>query len=92
MLPLFKLPEQSALKDDELKDSVLLYLAGRIGDRVAYLGLDDLSGFNIEAASEPDTLLIKHYLDASDQNLLRHLLTDAEVHKKFNRLLTSLAI
>lgn len=91
MLPLVKAPTQLALKDDELKDTVLLYLAGRIGDYVAYQGLRDLSEFNLET-TEPSTFFIKSHLEASDQTLVIHLLSDAGFRKKFNRLLSSLAI
>lgn len=92
LLPLAKAPGQLALKDDELKDTVLLYLAGRIGDRVAYRGLRDLSEFNLEAAEEPGTHFLKGHLEASDQKLVLQLLSDTAFRKKFNRLLASLAI
>ncbi|WP_299202083.1 HDOD domain-containing protein [uncultured Amphritea sp.] len=94
MLPLVKTPAQLSfvVKEDELKDTVLLYLAGRIGDRVAYQGLRDLSEFNIEAADEPCTFFIKGHLEASDQKLVVNLLSDPGFRKKFNRLLSSLAI
>ena len=92
MLPLVKAPGQLMLSDDELKDTVLLYLAGRVGDRVAYRGLRDLAEFDITASDEPSTHFLTNHLEASGQKLVIHLLADTGLRKKFNRLLSSLAI
>ncbi|MDO6592781.1 HDOD domain-containing protein [Neptuniibacter sp. 1_MG-2023] len=92
MLPLVKTPTELALKDDELKDSILLYLAGRVGDSVAYEGLRDLAEFTIETIDEPSTFLMKSHLEASEQKLVINLLSDIGFRKKFNRLLSTLAI
>ncbi|SEQ29961.1 HD-like signal output (HDOD) domain, no enzymatic activity [Amphritea atlantica] len=94
MLPLVKTPAQlpRVLQEDELKDTVLLYLAARIGDRVAYRGLRDLSEFNLEAEDEPGIFFLKNHLDTSDQKLVIKLLSDTGFRNKFNRLLSTLAI
>ena len=90
-LPLANAPTQLDLKEDELKDTILLYLAARIGDRVAYRGLRDLANFNIDAEGEPSTFFIKSHLEASGQKMVINLLADTGFRKKFNHLLSTLA-
>lgn len=92
LLPLVRSPAQLTLQDEELKDTILLYLAGHIGNCIAYRGLRDLSDFNIEDPNEPCTLYLKSHLEASDQKIVLNLLSDPMFRKKFNRLLSSLAI
>mgnify|MGYP006273887301 CR=1 FL=1 len=88
-LPLVTPPQDFPLQGDARVDALLLYLAGRIGDRVAYGGLRDLAALEIAPSSGPGLYYLRDHLEQAGLAALPGLLQSPGLRRKANRLLDS---
>ena len=90
-LPLVTPPsEYPPLGAEEYRHNILMYLAGRIGDRATYRGLRDVSELELTAAEERGLFFLPEHLSAAGLARIPALLQDAGFRRKANRLLTTL--
>ncbi len=90
-IPLESRPEKNPPADEMRRDNVLLYLAGRIADRVSYMGLQDIADLNLRNTTDPDIFYLVNHLDAADLSRVPVLLEDASFRRKANRVVQALA-
>ena len=91
-LPLVTPPsDYPPLDADEYRHNVLMYLAGRIGDRATYRGLRDVADLELTASEEPALFYLPEHLRAARLARIPALLQEAGFRRKANRLLATLA-
>lgn len=83
-------PTAHPLVGDALRDHVLVYLAGRLGDRVAYQGLDDISEFSLFESCDTDMYYVADYLKRPGLERNSAIFSDASFNRKVNRQLATL--
>jgi len=76
LAPLSRAPNISERSADEQREDVVLYLACRIGDEVAYRGLRDLADFDLLAEESPDYFYLADYLRQLELGELLGVLSD----------------
>ncbi|EED31610.1 putative signal transduction protein [gamma proteobacterium NOR5-3] len=62
LTPLTWTPDDNERSTDQQRDDLLLYLACRIGDEVAYAGLKSVAGFDVLEQESPDFFYVPEYL------------------------------
>lgn len=87
LLPLVTPPGEHPMTGEHLRDNVLMYLAGRIGDRVAYRGLKDVGELPLATADEPDLYYLLWHLEAAGLQRVPGFLKDPTFRRKANRML-----
>lgn len=90
-VPLVTHPSDYTVKGDSRKDSVLLYLVGRIGDRVAYRGLRDIGDLQLVGSEEPALFYLAEHLETAGLGRVAALFQDPAFKRKVNRVLQTLA-
>ena len=90
-IPLVTPPAEHPMSGDDLRQNVLVYLAGRIGDRVTYRGLRDVGELELRGTQEPGLFYLAAYLEAADMERVLNLLQEPNFRRKINRLLQTLA-
>lgn len=90
--PLMTPPEEHPMEGEARQGNVLLYLAARIGDRVSYLGAQDVSDLDLRNSPAPDLFYLAGHLDAAGLSKVSALLEDAAFQRKTNRIIRTLAV
>lgn len=90
-IPLVTPPTNHPMTGDELRQNILVYLAGRIGDRVTYRGLRDVADLELRATEEPGLFYLAGHLEAAGMARVPMLLQEPAFRRKINRLLQTLA-
>jgi hypothetical protein len=89
-LPLVTPPADHPMTGEERRDNVLMYLAGRIGDRVTYRGMRDVAELTLRGSAEPSLFYLAGHLDAAGLSAVPDLLQDPAFRRKTHRVLTTL--
>jgi HD-like signal output (HDOD) protein len=89
-LPLTVPPTESRLKGDLLTHNLIIYLAGRMGDAIAYEGLSDVSDFTLEDSERVERFYLAHYFEGTPLSRLPDLLKEPGFRRKINRLILTL--
>jgi hypothetical protein len=76
LTPLAWAPDSNERSREQQRDDVLLYLAGRVGDAVAYNGLKELADFDALAQESPDFFYLPEYLRSLELGVLLGTLTN----------------
>jgi len=90
-LPLTTGPADHPLRGDERIDNILLYLASRIGDRMTYHGLRDISSLDLTPGTEPSLYWLGAHLHAARIGRAMDLLYTPGFTRKANRVLGAFA-
>lgn len=85
LLPLAVSPEDFTHTADERRTSVLLYLSGRVGDRMAFNGLRDVGELELANAEAPDLFHLEAHLDAAGLARVPAILQSTGFRRKFNK-------
>ncbi|MEM1141254.1 MAG: HDOD domain-containing protein [Pseudomonadota bacterium] len=99
LLPLLVDAESHPLDGAELDQHLVVYLADRIGDAVAYQGLNDLADFELSPTGSdsdsdeeyPDLFHFQSYLSQPVMQRASVLLQDPSFRRKLGRTLTTLS-
>ncbi|MEE4108918.1 MAG: HDOD domain-containing protein, partial [Halieaceae bacterium] len=89
LTPLTWAPADNQRDEEAQRDDVILYLAARIGDAVAYGGVSDLADLDLPVGETEDLFFLEEYLRRLD---LRELLTAFEDRKygaRVQRIITT---
>lgn len=89
-IPLVTPASEHPMSGAERQENVLLYLAGRIGDRVTYRGLADIAELPITDSEEPGLFYLEEQLKASGLGRVPALLEEPAFRRKANRVLATL--
>jgi len=89
-LPLCTPPAEHPMDGDALRQNVLVYLAGRAGDRVTYFGLRDIADLDLEDSDNPALYYLPTYLGAAGLERVPSLLKSPAFRRKANRLMNRL--
>lgn len=76
LTPLSWAPDKPERDEDEQREDLVLYLACRIGDEVAFNGLKDLADFDVLAQESPDFFYVPDYLRKLELGGLLGVLAD----------------
>lgn len=90
-LPLVMPPAQHPLQGERLIQNVVVYVACRVGDAVAYRGLSHSEELDLQGSGDPDGYFLGAYLQRSDLSRLVTLFDDPGFRRTVNRLITTLA-
>lgn len=90
MVPLVTPPAEHPMQGDARRGNVLMYLAGRMGDRATYRGLRDVAELELVDSEEPGLFYLGGHLDAAGLGRVPALLQDPAFRRKANRVLTTL--
>lgn len=90
LLPLVTSAEAHPMQGEARRDNVLMYLAGRIGDRVTYRGLRDIAELNLVDSEESGLFYLPDHLNAAGLSRVPQLLQDPAFRRKANRVLATL--
>jgi hypothetical protein len=90
-LPLCTPPAAHPMEGDERRSNVLVYLAGRIGDRVTYGGLRDIADLPLVGSAAPGLFYLADHLEAAGLGRALQLTGDPAFRRKANRLIETLA-
>jgi hypothetical protein len=90
-LPLVTSPADHPMTGEERRDNVVMYLAGRIGDRVTYRGMRDVAELTLRGSAEPSLFYLAGHLDAAGLSAVPDLLQDPAFRRKTHRVLTALS-
>lgn len=88
LTPLGWAPERNERSTDEQREDMLLYLACRVGDAVAYAGLRDLQTFDLGDGSA-DFFYLADYLHRLNVSSLLTVLRDAKASRQIRKTLSS---
>lgn len=91
LMPLVTPPSEHPMSGDDLRQNVLVYLAGRVGDRVVYRGLRDVADLELQGTQEPGLFYLAAYLEKAGMERALGLLQEPTFRRKINRLLQTLA-
>ncbi|MFK8041994.1 HDOD domain-containing protein [Congregibacter sp.] len=72
------------------QENVIMYLAGRIGDRVTYRGLRDIAELNVTDSDEPGLFYLADHLESAGLGRVPALLQEPAFRRKVNRVLAAL--
>ena len=89
-LPLTVPPAESRLKGDLLTHNLIIYLAGRMGDAIAYEGLSDVADFALEDSERIERFYLADYFKGTPLSRLPDLLKEPGFRRKINRLILTL--
>jgi hypothetical protein len=90
-LPLVTRPGEHPMQGEDYRQNVLVYLAGQIGDHVAYRGLQDIADFRIDGSDDPALFHLPGHLEASGLQRVIGLAENATFRRKANRLIATLS-
>ena len=90
-LPLGTGPGQHPLRGEAREDNVLLYLASRIGDRLAYHGLRDIAELDLTPGTDPSLYWLGAHLHAARLGRVTELVYTPGFCRKANRVLATFA-
>ena len=89
LTPLAWAPQRNERSVDAQREDVLLYLACRVGDAVAYSGLRDLQEFDVFDDDSVDFFYLTDYLRALDMGSLVTVLGDAAASRRVRQTLST---
>lgn len=89
LTPLTWSPESSERSEEEQREDVMLYLACRVGDAVAYAGLRDLDDFDIFSEESADYFHLQDYLRRLDMGSLLGVLQDTKRSRRIKQTLNT---
>jgi hypothetical protein len=78
------------MSGDERQANIVVFMAGRIGDRISYRGLRDIAELPLDAGDEPGLFYLSEHLESSGLGRARALLQDAAFRRKANKLIETL--
>ncbi|MDP5055174.1 MAG: HDOD domain-containing protein [Congregibacter sp.] len=87
LIPMVTPAADHPMQGEARRDNVLMYLAGRIGDRVSYRGLRDVAELNLVDSQEPGLFYLGENLQAANLGRVVHLFQDPAFRRKANRIL-----
>jgi hypothetical protein len=90
LTPLTWSPDDNERSTDEQRDDVLLYLACRVGDAVAYGTLRDPADFDVMQEESPDLFYLPDYLRRLELGSLLGVLRDPKQSSRISRTLNTL--
>jgi hypothetical protein len=76
LTPLTWAPDDNERSTEQQREDLILYLACRIGDEVAYAGLKDLAQFDLLAQESPDFFHVPDYLRRLELGGMLRVLAD----------------
>lgn len=91
LTPLTWSPDDNERSADEQRDDVLLYLACRVGDAVAYGTLRDPADFDLMQEDSPDLFYLPDYLRRLELGSLLGVLRDPKQSSRISRTLSTLS-
>ncbi|MFK7830917.1 MAG: HDOD domain-containing protein [Congregibacter sp.] len=91
LLPIAFSAAAKPMELDERRDSALMYLAGRIGDRAAFHGLRDIGELDLRDDKDPELFYLPDHLEAAGLTRVADVLLDPAFRRKANRLLATLS-
>lgn len=91
LFPLAFPAEAQPLALEEHRACVLMYLAGRIGDRAAFHGLKDIGELDVSGGDDPEMFYLPGHLEAAGLTRAIDVLQDPAFKRKANRLLATLS-
>ena len=91
LIPLATAPAEHPMDGAMRQENIVLYLAGRIGDRATYRGLRDVAELPLGNPEEPGTFFLHGHLVAAGLERVPALLDDASFRRKANRMIGTLA-
>lgn len=89
LTPLGNAPESSQRSPEQLREDVIVYLAGRVGDAVTYRGLKEIADFNPLQESSSDYFHLPEYLRQADLGSLLHTLGERKNARRIQQVLNS---
>lgn len=89
-LPLARDATSLSCEADARRSSILMYLAGRIGDQVAFHGLRDLGELDLDDPREAELFYMHGHLEASGLAAVSEILKAPAFRRKAQRLLSTL--
>ena len=87
LIPMVTPAADHPMQGEARRDNVLMYLAGRIGDRVSYRGLRDVAELNLVDSQEPGLFYLGENLQAANLGRVVPLFQDPAFRRKANRIL-----
>lgn len=84
------IPEENPPADETHGDNLLLYLAARIGDRVSYMGLQDIADLDLSNNNDPDIFYLVNQLNRPDLSKVLALFEDVAFRRKANLIVQTL--
>jgi len=89
LTPLTCPPDDNERTPEEQRDDILIYLACRIGDAVAYFGMKDVRDFNLFEEDMPDYFYLPDYLRRLDLGNLLSVLDDQKQSRRIRHTLST---
>ncbi len=89
-IPLVTPAAEHSMTGGERQENVLMYLAGRLGDRVSYRGLRDVAELNLTDSQEPGLFYLAENLSGAGLGRVPALLQEPAFRRKANRVLAAL--
>lgn len=89
LIPMALPPAKHPDGNGELDAAVVCYVAGRVGDQVAFHGLRDVGALDLLAQEELDYFFLPAYLQAAKLPQLPAALQDATVRRRINQLIST---
>lgn len=92
LTPLTWQPAENPREEDAQRDDVILYLAARVGDAVAYGGVRDIADLELPAGETEDLFLLDDYLRRLGLRELLHAFDDRKYGARIQRIITTFAV
>ena len=84
-------PEEHVMEAQALRENLIVYLAGRFGDRVAYFGLRDLADLAVEDSDDPSLFFLPAHLQSTGLERVMGVLADPAFRRKANHFISTIA-
>ena len=89
-IPMALPPAEHPDSDDALAAAVICYVAGRVGDQVAFHGLRDIGDLDLMAQDALEYFYLPDYLQVSGLSELPATLQESAVRRRINHLIATL--
>lgn len=85
-------PADHGMEGKELRQNLMVYLAGRVGDQVAYFGVRDIADIDLVNNENPSYFYLPVHLETAGLGRVSALFEDPAFRRKANRLISNLAV
>ena len=92
LTPLTWLPAENPRDDEAQRDDVVLYLASRVGDAVAYGGAKDITDLALPVGETEDLFFLDGYLRSLGLRELLHAFDDRRYGARVQRIITTFGL
>ncbi|GAB5415543.1 MAG: hypothetical protein Cons2KO_31460 [Congregibacter sp.] len=89
LTPLGIAPQDNQRSREEQREDVIVYLAGRVGDAVAYRGVKDIEDFELLEQSSADFFHLPDYLRQNELGALVHTLNERKNARRLQQVMNS---